>query len=92
MTDSGRFEMSMSRADILLDAINTILDRTSLPEEKVSQLTSAITELYDIAEETPTVVLPKTHQFYTTYSRAGYFREDVIRALNDAGIKYREQE
>lgn len=45
-----------------------------------------------ITEATPTVTLPKTHQFYTTYSRAGYFREDVIRALNDAGIKYREQE
>lgn len=84
--------MSMSRADILLDAINTILDRVNLPEEKVSQLTSAITELYDLAEATPTVTLPKTHQFYTTYSRAGYFREDVIGALNDAGIKYREQE
>ena len=45
-----------------------------------------------IAEVTPTVTLPKVHQFYTTYSRAGYFREDVIRALNDVGIKYREQE
>ena len=44
------------------------------------------------AEVTPTVTLPKVHQFYTTYSRAGYFREDVIRALNDAGIKYQEQE
>lgn len=40
----------------------------------------------------PTLTLPKAHQFYTTYSRAGYFREDVIRALNDAGIKYQEQE
>ncbi|UNY40147.1 hypothetical protein KLEA5_gp02 [Aeromonas phage vB_AveS_KLEA5] len=45
-----------------------------------------------ITEATPIVTLPKAHQFYTTYSRAGYFREDVIRALNDAGIKYREQE
>ena len=45
-----------------------------------------------IAEATPTLTLPKAHQFYTTYSRAGYFREDVIRALNDAGIKYQEQE
>ena len=45
-----------------------------------------------IGEVTPTLTLPKAHQFYTTYSRAGYFREDVIRALNDAGIKYREQE
>ena len=45
-----------------------------------------------IGEATPTLTLPKAHQFYTTYSRAGYFREDVIRALNDAGIKYREQE
>lgn len=84
--------MSMSRADILLDAINTILDRVNLPEEKVSKLTSAITELYDIAEATPTVTLPNVHQFYTTYSRPGYFREDVIRALNNAGIKYQEQE
>lgn len=40
----------------------------------------------------PTMTLPKVHQFYTTYSRPGYFREDVIRALNDAGIKYQEQE
>lgn len=40
----------------------------------------------------PTITLPKVHQFYTTYSRPGYFREDVIRALNDAGIKYQEQE
>lgn len=45
-----------------------------------------------ITEATPTVTLPKVHQFYTTYSRPGYFREDVIRALNDAGIKYQEQE
>ena len=45
-----------------------------------------------IGEVTPTLTLPKAHQFYTTYSRAGYFREDVIRALNDVGIKYREQE
>ena len=40
----------------------------------------------------PTMTLPKVHQFYTTYSRPGYFREDVIRALNDAGIRYQEQE
>ena len=40
----------------------------------------------------PTMTLPKVHQFYTTYSRAGYFREDVIRALNDAGIRYQERE
>lgn len=40
----------------------------------------------------PAVTLPKVHQFYTTYSRPGYFREDVIRALNDAGIRYQEQE
>ena len=40
----------------------------------------------------PTLTLPKVHQFYTTYSRPGYFREDVIRALNDAGIRYQEQE
>lgn len=40
----------------------------------------------------PTVTLPKVHQFYTTYSRPGYFREDVIRALNDAGIRYQERE
>lgn len=40
----------------------------------------------------PTMTLPKVHQFYTTYSRPGYFREDVIRALNDAGIKYQEHE
>ena len=45
-----------------------------------------------IGGATQTMTLPKAHQFYTTYSRAGYFREDVIRALNDAGIKYREQE
>ena len=45
-----------------------------------------------ISGSTPTLTLPKAHQFYTTYSRAGYFREDVIRALNDAGIKYQEQE
>ena len=49
-----------------------------------------IKELIDGA--TPTLTLPKAHQFYTTNSRAGYFREDVIRALNDVGIKYREQE
>ena len=40
----------------------------------------------------PTMTLPKVHQFYTTYSRPGYFREDVIRALNDAGIRYQERE
>ena len=40
----------------------------------------------------PTLTLPNVHQFYTTYSRPGYFREDVIRALNDAGIRYRERE
>ena len=40
----------------------------------------------------PTLTLPKVHQFYTTYSRPGYFREDVIRALNDAGIRYQERE
>ena len=40
----------------------------------------------------PAVTQPKVHQFYTTYSRPGYFREDVIRALNDAGIRYQEQE
>lgn len=40
----------------------------------------------------PTMILPKVHQFYTTYSRPGYFREDVIRALNDAGIRYQERE
>ena len=45
-----------------------------------------------ISGSTPNLTLPKAHQFYTTYSRAGYFREDVIRALNDAGIKYQEQE
>jgi len=45
-----------------------------------------------IGEVTPTLTLPKAHQFYTNYSRAGYFREDVIRALNDVGIKYQEQE
>lgn len=45
-----------------------------------------------ISEATPTLTLPKVHQFYTTYSRPGYFREDVIRALNDAGIKHKEQE
>ena len=50
-------------------------------------------EIKDLIDgATPTITLPKTHQFYTTYSRAGYFREDVIRALNDAGIKYQEQE
>lgn len=45
-----------------------------------------------INEATPTLTLPKVHQFYTKYSRPGYFREDVIRALNDAGIKHKEQE
>ena len=45
-----------------------------------------------ISEATPTLTLPKVHQFYTTYSRPGYFREDVIRALNDAGIRYQERE
>ena len=40
----------------------------------------------------PTMTLPKVHQFYTTYSRPGYFREDVIRALSDAGIRYQERE
>ena len=48
-------------------------------------------EIKDLIDgATPTIKLPKVHHFYTTYSRAGYFREDVIRALNDAGIKYQE--
>ena len=45
-----------------------------------------------INEVKPVVKLPKVHQFYTTYSRAGYFREDVIRALNEAGCNYQETE
>lgn len=50
-------------------------------------------EIKDLIDgATPTITLPKTHQFYTTYSRPGYFREDVIRALNDAGIRYQERE
>lgn len=50
-------------------------------------------EIKDLIDgATPTVTLPKVHQFYTTYSRPGYFREDVIRALNDAGIRYQERE
>ena len=50
-------------------------------------------EIKDLIDSVmPTMTLPKVHQFYTTYSRPGYFREDVIRALNDAGIKYQEHE
>jgi hypothetical protein len=49
-----------------------------------------IKELID--EVKPVIRLPKVHQFYTTYSRAGYFREDVIRALSDAGCDYQENE
>lgn len=45
-----------------------------------------------IREVKPVVKLPKTHQFYTTYSRAGFFREDIIRALSDAGCEYQEKE
>jgi hypothetical protein len=49
------------------------------------------TEIKELIDETkPVVKLPKVHQFYTTYSRAGYFREDVIRALSDAGCNYQE--
>ena len=50
-------------------------------------------KLIQIIEETkPVIKLPKTHLFYTTYSRAGFFREDIIRALNDAGCEYQESE
>lgn len=45
-----------------------------------------------IEEAKPVVKLPKHHQFYTTYSRAGFFREDIIRSLNDAGCEYQESE
>ena len=45
-----------------------------------------------IKEVKPVVKLPKYHQFYTTYSRAGFFREDIIRSLNDAGCEYQESE
>ncbi len=51
------------------------------------------TEIKELIDEVkPVVKLPKVHQFYTTYSRAGYFREDVIRALSDAGCNYQETE
>lgn len=45
-----------------------------------------------IKEVKPVVKLPKVHQFYTTYSRAGFFREDILRALSDAGCEYQESE
>lgn len=85
--------MSMSKADIALDAINTLLDKYGvISENDRSNLDRAVSTLYDAAEVKPVVKLPKVHQFYTTYSRAGYFREDVIRALSDAGCDYQENE
>ena len=66
-----------------MSKLHQILFENGFTDEEIESL---------IGEVTPTITLPKTHQFYTTYSRAGYFREDVIRALNDAGIKYQEQE
>ena len=66
-----------------MSKLHQILFENGFTDEEIESL---------IGEATPTVTLPKVHQFYTTYSRAGYFREDVIRALNDAGIKYQEQE
>ena len=41
-----------------------------------------------IADHKPVVTLPKVHQFYSTYSRAGFYREDILRALSDAGCDY----
>lgn len=66
-----------------MSRLHQILFENGFSDEEIESL---------ITEATPTVTLPKTHQFYTTYSRPGYFREDVIRALNDTGIKYQEQE
>lgn len=85
--------MSMSKADIALDAVNQILDKYGVITEKDrDNIDRAIGTLYDIAEVKPAVKLPKHHQFYTTYSRAGFFREDIIRALSDAGCEYQESE
>lgn len=85
--------MSISDADIALDAINQILGKYGVITEKDrNNIDRAIGTLYDMAEVKPVVKLPKHHQFYTTYSRAGFFREDIIKALNDAGCEYQESE
>lgn len=66
-----------------MSRLQQILFENGFSDEEIESL---------IREVKPVVKLPKHHQFYTTYSRAGFFREDIIRALDNAGCEYQEQE